>query len=323
VNKLADSSIKIRGLNKTFYVKEGAFYKKSALRALVDIDLDIKEGETLGLVGESGCGKSTLGRCILKLIKPDSGSVLYEGKNILSLEEEALRQKRKDIQVIFQDPASSLNPYMKIGNIIGEGYKIHGIHTDKSTIMKNVKILMQKCGLKEEMINRKPHEFSGGQRQRICIARALAVNPKFIVCDEPVSALDVSVQAQIINLLIDLQKEFQLTYLFISHDLKLVEQISDRIVVMYLGRIMEKKQADAVRTDPMHPYTKMLLDSILEAGSERKEGIVLEGDIPSPIHPPSGCVFHTRCFMKREICKSKAPKLREIRKGHYAACHSI
>jgi oligopeptide/dipeptide ABC transporter ATP-binding protein len=323
---LTDTLVNIFDLNKTFYIKEGPFHKKSALRALTDINLEIRKGETLGLVGESGCGKSTLGRCILRLIRPDSGSVLYNGEDILTLDDEVLRQKRKEMQIIFQDPVSSLNPYMKVESIIGEGYKIHGIHTDKKVIADNVKELMKKCGLKEEMMHRKPHEFSGGQRQRISIARALAVNPEFIVCDEPVSALDVSVQAQIINLLIDLQKEFDLTYLFISHDLKLVEQISDRIAVMYLGRIVEKKSADDIKTEPIHPYTRLLLSSILETGADTSnktisEGTGLGGDIPSPIDMPSGCVFNTRCAMKKDICAKEVPELKEIGKGHHAACH--
>jgi oligopeptide/dipeptide ABC transporter ATP-binding protein len=318
---LGNETIKINNLSKTFYVKEGTFYKKSPLVALHEIDLEIREGETLGLVGESGCGKSTLGRCILKLIEPDSGSVTYGGGDILSLSDEELRLKRKDIQIIFQDPASSLNPYMKAGDIIGEGYRIHGILKDKGEIRERVKELMRKCGLKEEMIDRRPHEFSGGQRQRISIARALAVGPKFIVCDEPVSALDVSVQAQIINLLLDLQEEFKLTYLFISHDLKLVEQISDRVVVMYLGRIMEKRRTESIKDDPVHPYTKALLRSTLDVSGAEMDEIVLEGDIPSPVHPPSGCVFHTRCFKKKDICTKEVPKLKEIGEDHYAACH--
>jgi len=318
---LADTILKINDLNKTFHVKDGALFKKSALKALHDINLTIKKGETLGLVGESGCGKSTLGRCILRLIEPDTGSVHYDGDNLLALCGETLRLKRKDIQIIFQDPAASLNPYMKIGDIIGEGYKIHGHVKGKSEIVESVKVLMKKCGLSVEMINRKPHEFSGGQRQRISIARALAVDPKFIVCDEPVSALDVSVQAQIINLLIDLQEEFGLTYMFISHDLKLVEQISDRIVVMYLGRIVEEKSADEIRTGKVHPYTKLLMNSMLDVGVNPAEEVIVEGDVPSPIDPPTGCVFHTRCFMKKDICEKEVPKLKEITEGHHAACH--
>jgi len=318
---MTDVILKIRDLNKTFYVKGGGFFKKNELKALHDINLDIRAGETFGLVGESGCGKSTLGRCILRLVEPDSGSILYNGKELLSLSDEALRQTRKDIQIIFQDPASSLNPYMKIGDIIGEGYKIHGALKNKSEIRSNVKALMRKCGLDETMIDRKPHELSGGQRQRVSIARVLAVSPKFIVCDEPVSALDVSIQAQIINLLIDLQSEFSLTYLFISHNLNLVEQISDHIVVMYLGRIMEKRPADEIRNEPSHPYTKALIESILDVGGGAKDEFVLEGDIPSPINPPSGCVFHARCFNKKEICTKEIPKLKEIGREHYAACH--
>ncbi len=325
---MSDTLIKIKNLSKVYHVKEKAFYAKRALHALTDIDISIKRGETLGLVGESGCGKSTLGRCILRLEEPDCGSVFYDGEDILALNDEAMRRKRRQMQIIFQDPASSLNPYMKVRDLIGEGYKIHGIFKGKDEIEENVKELMAKCGLKEDMLSRKPHEFSGGQRQRISIARALAVKPSFIVCDEPVSALDVSVQAQIINLLVDLQEEFELTYLFISHDLKLVEQISDRVAVMYLGRIMELKSADKIGEEPVHPYTRALLASTLDTAANgkddaAKEDIVLEGDIPSPIDPPKGCVFHTRCFMKKDKCTREIPSLKEVRKGHYAACHFI
>ncbi|MFC1855585.1 ABC transporter ATP-binding protein [Thermodesulfobacteriota bacterium] len=320
---MSEYAVEIKGLNKTFSVKEGTFIKKSTLKALVDVDLKIKIGEVLGLVGESGCGKSTLAKCMLRLIEPDSGEIFCAGEEILALDDESLRKKRRDMQIIFQDPASSLNPYMKVVDLVGEGYKIHGICKNKKEIRERVKELIIKCGLNEEMLDKRPHEFSGGQRQRISIARALCLNPKLIICDEPVSALDVSIQAQIINLLIDLQKEFDLTYLFISHDLKLVEHIADNIVVMYLGRIVEKKRADDIRSAPQHPYTKVLLSSILEVDSDASDEIVLEGDIPSPIHPPAGCVFHTRCYMKKEKCEHEIPKLREIGNEHYAACHFL
>lgn len=289
------------------------------------IDLVIHEGETVGLVGESGCGKSTLGRTILKLYKPTAGEIFFEGENITNYTVPQMMPLRKKMQIIFQDPYSSLNPKMTVGQIIGEALLEHGMFNKKDPeYEKYVKEIMNTCGLADYMIYRYPHEFSGGQRQRIGIARALALKPKFIVCDEAVSALDVSIQSQIINLLNDLQKEFHLSYLFISHDLSVVKHISDRIGVMYLGNMVEFTDKREMYSNPLHPYTKVLLSAIPETDLQKmrtKRRILLEGDIPSNIITPTGCKFHTRCPIAKDICKREVPQFKEEKPGHFVACH--
>ena len=289
------------------------------------IDLIIHEGETVGLVGESGCGKSTLGRTILKLYKPTAGEIFFEGENITNYTVTQMMPLRKKMQIIFQDPYSSLNPKMTVGQIIGEALLEHGMFKKKDPAYeKYVKEIMNTCGLADYMIYRYPHEFSGGQRQRIGIARALALKPKFIVCDEAVSALDVSIQSQIINLLNDLQKEFHLSYLFISHDLSVVKHISDRIGVMYLGNMVEFTDKREMYANPLHPYTKVLLSAIPETDLQKmrtKRRILLEGDIPSNIITPTGCKFHTRCPIAKDICKREIPQFKEEKPGHFVACH--
>ena len=289
------------------------------------IDLVIHEGETVGLVGESGCGKSTLGRTILKLYKPTAGEIFFEGENITNYTVTQMMPLRKKMQIIFQDPYSSLNPKMTVGQIIGEALLEHGMFNKKDPeYEKYVKEIMNTCGLADYMIYRYPHEFSGGQRQRIGIARALALKPKFIVCDEAVSALDVSIQSQIINLLNDLQKEFHLSYLFISHDLSVVKHISDRIGVMYLGNMVEFTDKREMYANPLHPYTKVLLSAIPETDLQKmrtKRRILLEGDIPSNIITPTGCKFHTRCPIAKDICKREIPQFKEEKPGHFVACH--
>ncbi|MGI5104456.1 ATP-binding cassette domain-containing protein [Treponema denticola] len=289
------------------------------------IDLVIHEGETVGLVGESGCGKSTLGRTILKLYKPTAGEIFFEGENITNYTVTQMMPLRKKMQIIFQDPYSSLNPKMTVGQIIGEALLEHGMFKKKDPAYeKYVKEIMNTCGLADYMIYRYPHEFSGGQRQRIGIARALALKPKFIVCDEAVSALDVSIQSQIINLLNDLQKEFNLSYLFISHDLSVVKHISDRIGVMYLGNMVEFTDKREMYANPLHPYTKVLLSAIPETDLQKmrtKRRILLEGNIPSNIITPTGCKFHTRCPIAKDICKREIPQFKEEKPGHFVACH--
>lgn len=291
------------------------------LKAVDTLNLDIYPGETVGLVGESGCGKSTAGRTIIRLYEPTDGEVLYKGKNIFSYTDKEMTKIRRDIQMIFQDPYASLNPRMTVEELIGEPLAIHQTARGKKK-RERIEELLHLVGLNAEHISRFPHEFSGGQRQRIGIARALALNPKFIVCDEPISALDVSIQAQVVNLLKELQQEMGLTYLFIAHDLSMVKYISDRILVMYLGNMMELSESGQLYDNPLHPYTKALLSAVpIPDPNLQRERIVLQGDVPSPINPPSGCVFRTRCTHAMDICAKLKPEWIEVEKGHYTACH--
>ena len=317
--------MEVKNLSKTFPIKGGIFSREVAsVKAVTEVSLTIKKGETLGLVGESGCGKSTLGRCIIRLIDPTEGQVFFEGQDITKLKGETLRALRKRMQIIFQDPYASLNPRMNIGSIVGEPLLIHKIGVTKKERLDRVQELLELVGLRKEAVNRYPHEFSGGQRQRIGIARALAVNPELIVCDEPVSALDVSIQAQVINLLMDLQQKFGLTYLFIAHDLKVVEHISNRVAVMYLGRIVETAGADELYKNPQHPYTQALLSAIPVPVVGRKSNrIILQGDVPSPVDPPSGCHFNPRCPIAEEQCRKKDPLLKKTTPEHEARCLKV
>lgn len=297
--------------------------RRGKVHAVSDVSLCIYRGETLALVGESGCGKSTLGRMLLRLTEPASGRLRYDGQNLLALKPEKMREMRRRMQIIFQDPYASLNPRMSIGRIIEEPLLTHKIGENRQERQSIVHSLMDKVGIRPEFYSRYPHQFSGGQRQRVGIARALALNPELIVCDEPVSALDVSIQAQILNLLRDLQKELGLTYLFISHDLGVVRYISDRVCVMFLGRLCEIGGTKELYQSPIHPYTRFLMESVPkpDPALRREEREILTGDIPSPIDPPSGCRFHTRCPYAKEICSKEAPPMREFGNGRYAACH--
>jgi len=308
--------LEVRHLVKHFPVDNS----DDVVQAVDDVSFHLTQGETLGLVGESGCGKSTVGRCLLRLQEPTSGEVVFEGKNIIGLPNTEMQALRREMQIIFQDPYASLNPRLSIRSIVAEPLKIHKIG-NKAIQNATVADLLQKVGLDPKYADRYPHEFSGGQRQRIGIARALALNPKLIICDEPVSALDVSVQAQVVNLLQELQDEFGLTYLFISHGLAVVEHISDRVAVMYLGKIVEICDAGELYSRPLHPYTKALLSAIpVPDPKHKRERIVLKGDVPAPINPPSGCRFRTRCPIAIDKCTSVEPELREITPGHFAAC---
>jgi oligopeptide transport system ATP-binding protein len=315
--------VEVRGLKMWFPIMRGILQKHVAdVKAVDGLNFDVYQGETLGLVGESGCGKSTTGRAILQLYKPTAGAVLFEGADLVALKGEDLRKMRRRMQMIFQDPYASLNPRMTVGSIVAEPLEVHNIGT-KAERVERVRELLKVVGLNPYFINRYPHEFSGGQRQRIGVARALAVNPAFIVCDEPISALDVSIQAQVINLLEDLQEQFGLTYLFIAHDLSVVRHISNRIAVMYLGKIMELADNEELYRNPMHPYTQALLsavpipDPVIE---EKRQRIILEGDVPSPVNPPKGCNFSTRCPKALAMCKEQEPEFRDYGGGHWAAC---
>jgi oligopeptide transport system ATP-binding protein len=317
------SLLEVKNLKVHFPVKHGLFSRvKAHVKAVDGVSFAIEPGETLGLVGESGCGKSTLGRAIVKLVKPTEGSIVFEEKDVARLSGSQLRTVRRGLQMIFQDPVGSLNPRMTVEDIIGEALDIHRLAKGSEARRKRVRELLKGVGLNEQHAERYPHEFSGGQRQRIGIARALAVEPKLIVCDEPVSALDVSVQAQIINLLQDLQQQRGIAYLFIAHDLAVVKHISRRVMVMYLGKIVELGSAKDVVEQPKHPYTQALISAVpvVDPDSKRQR-IVLPGDVPSPINPPSGCPFHPRCPIAEERCKGEIPPLRELAPGHWAACH--
>lgn len=317
-----DNVLIVKDLKKYFPIKKSVLSKKrNYVKAVDGVSFTIKRGTTMGLVGESGCGKSTTGRTLLRLQEKSGGEVYFNGQEIFSLSKKELRKIRPNIQIVFQDPFSSLSPRLPVGEIIGEGVREHGI-VPPAEFDAYITRIMKACGLQEYHKDRYPHEFSGGQRQRICIARALALNPDFIVCDEPVSALDVSIQAQIINLLKKLQKEFNLTYLFISHDLSVVEHISDTVGVMYLGNMVEYADTDTLFSNPLHPYTKALFSAIPVPDPDYKmDRIILEGNIPSPANPPAGCKFHTRCTECMEKCKHFAPEYREVSEGHYVACH--
>lgn len=314
--------LKVENVTKSFPIFGGIFSREVAsVKAVQGISFELNKGETLGLVGESGCGKSTLGRCLVRLHDTTSGKIIYNGKDITHIQGEELRETRKKIQIIFQDPFASLNPRMTIGSILEEPLIIHDLYQSAKDRQDRIHELIDLVGLRREHLNRYPHEFSGGQRQRVGIARALAVNPDLIVCDEPVSALDVSIQAQVINLLMELQQKLGLTYIFIAHDLKVVEHVSTKVAVMYLGKIVEMAEAEELYRNPKHPYTKALMSAIPVPDPRRKEErIILTGDVPSPINPPSGCHFHPRCPMAIADCKTIVPPLEEKSKDHIAAC---
>jgi oligopeptide/dipeptide ABC transporter ATP-binding protein len=323
-----ESLLQVVNLKKYFPITQGIMFQKAVahVKAVDGISFHIRKGEAMGLVGESGCGKTTTGRCILQLERPTEGQVIFEGTNLAELRAQGLRPLRQKMQVIFQDPYSSLNPRMKIGDIVGEPMKVHGIEPKARQRRERVKELLNICGLSPQMADRYPHEMSGGQRQRVGIARALSVEPEFIVCDEPISALDVSIQAQIINLLEDLREEFHFTYLFIAHDLSVVRHLCHRVAVMYLGKIAELADCDELFDHPLHPYTRALLSAVPVPDPEAEKTrtrIILTGEVPSPVNPPSGCVFHPRCALAVEQCQRQAPVLREMTPGHWVACTEV
>ena len=313
--------LEARNIVKHFPIRGGVFMKPvGAVRAVDDVSLAIRKGETVGLVGESGCGKTTFGRVILRLEEPTAGALFFEGENLLAFGRARMRRMRREMQIIFQDPFSSLNPRKTVGQIVGETLLIHGLGSRREREARVLELL-ETVGLRREQMRRYPHQFSGGQRQRIGVARALALQPKLIVCDEAVSALDVSIQAQVINLLEDLQERFGLTYLFISHDLGVVEHVSDRVAVMYLGQIVELAASETLYRRPLHPYTQALLSAVpMPDPTLRGERIILRGDVPSPIDPPPGCRFHTRCLFAKEVCRKRVPSFREVADGHWVAC---
>ena len=317
--------VRVEGLKKHFPITRGAVFKRriGSVRAVDGVSFEVYRGETLGLVGESGCGKSTTGRTILQLHRPTAGDVYFEDVNLAELKGRELNQMRRRMQMIFQDPYASLDPRMTVGTIVSEPLDIHGTHTGRER-QERVQELLDLVGLNPYFVSRYPHEFSGGQRQRIGIARALALQPDFIICDEPISALDVSIQAQVVNLLEDLQEQFGLTYLFIAHDLSMVRHISDRVAVMYLGKIVELTDRDSLYENPLHPYTQALLsavpipDPLVE---ERRQRVILEGDVPSPANPPRGCNFNTRCPVAMDICRQEDPEFKDVEDGHWVACY--
>ncbi|GIK76074.1 MAG: ABC transporter ATP-binding protein [Chloroflexota bacterium] len=314
----------VQNLKTYFPVRSGVFQRVSAwVKAVDDVSFTVKEGETFGLVGESGCGKTTVSRSILRLIPANGGSVFFDGQDVFNLRSNELKALRRNMQIVFQDPYSSLDPRMPVGDIIAESLLIHGMK-DRRQRNAIVQEMLAKVGLNPYHAHRYPHEFSGGQRQRIGIARALALNPRFIVCDEPVSALDVSIQSQILNLLKDLQREYGFSYLFVAHDLSVVEHISDRVGVMYLGKLVETATREQLFGEPLHPYTRALMSAIPVPDPRRKrERIVLKGEVPSPLNPPSGCRFHPRCPIAKDVCKQEEPKFEEKRPGHFVACHLV
>lgn len=312
----------VRNLTKEFPVKEGVFQQKKTVKAVTDVSFSIRENETFSLVGESGCGKSTTGRAVLQLIKPTSGEVYFRGKNIVGLKGRPLKEVRQSMQMIFQDPYSSLNPRIPVGEIVEEALKINHIGVGKKERMSLSMEILNKVGIRKDQYYRYPHEFSGGQKQRIGLARALVLSPEIVVCDEPVSALDVSIQSQVLNLLNDIKKDMKIAYLFISHNMSVVRYISDRVGVMYLGSLVEEAKTDEMFANPLHPYTKALLSAVPEANPHvKKEKIKLTGDIPSPMNPPSGCTFHNRCPYATEMCERLAPKRKEVETGHFVTCH--
>ncbi|GAP62368.1 oligopeptide transport system ATP-binding protein [Ardenticatena maritima] len=324
---MSDVLLDVQGLKMYFPITEGIVIQRHVgdVKAVDNISFTVRRGETLGLVGESGCGKSTTGRAILQLYRPTAGHVYFDGVDLTELKGEELRRMRRRMQMIFQDPYASLNPRMTVGDIVGEPLEVHGIAKGKAKLDR-VAELLEVVGLNPYFVTRYPHEFSGGQRQRIGIARALAVNPDFIVCDEPISALDVSIQAQVINLLEDLQAQFGLTYLFIAHDLSVVRHISDRVAVMYLGKIVELADRNELYENPLHPYTQALLSAVPIPDPEieaKRKRIILTGDVPSPVNPPNGCRFHTRCPVVIDICKEVEPEFKDAGGGHYVACHLV
>jgi oligopeptide transport system ATP-binding protein len=322
----SDVLLKVVDLKMHFPIYRGVFQRQvGAVHAVDGVSFDVKRGETLGLVGESGCGKSTTGRTILQLYKPTAGEVIFEGTDLVSLKREEMRWMRRQMQMIFQDPYASLNPRMTVAEIVAEPLSVHNVATGKE-IQERVAHLLELVGLNPSFAGRYPHEFSGGQRQRIGVARALALQPSFIICDEPISALDVSIQAQVVNLLEDLQEQFNLTYLFIAHDLSMVRHISKRVAVMYLGVIMELANRDDLYLEPLHPYTQALLSAVPipdPLADVNRTRVILEGDVPSPVNPPSGCRFRTRCPIAEKICAESRPEFREVKAGHFVACHLV
>lgn len=322
---MSESLLRAENIVKKFPIYGGLFSTEvAAVKAVSDISFEIKKGETLGLVGESGCGKSTLGRSLIRLIEPTSGKIFFKNEDITHVSGDRLRELRKKMQIIFQDPYASLNPRMTIGAILEEPLIIHNLFDSAKDRQDRVKELINLVGLRPEHLSRYPHEFSGGQRQRVGIARALAVNPELIICDEPVSALDVSIQAQVINLLMELQQKLGLTYVFIAHDLKVVEHVSHRVAVMYLGKIVEMAKSDELYKNPQHPYTKALLSAIpIPDPKPRPERIILTGDVPSPLNPPSGCYFNPRCSLATEECHNKTPELKNYKDEHYVSCLKV